>query len=401
MQVLIRGQKATLATFGQGTAAPHLPLGFTLDMTGQPKVDVCWFNLDELSRSSDERYFMFSHQPQSPCESIAAPGASGNARQVFAVEFSKLPPTARRLIFTLTMEGAASMPQITRGAVRLPSAGGTFAELHSQGEDYSDEKALMLAETLLEGRMALRRHRSGLHARAACTAQAFQRRGGGGTKAETCQTGTAAACTGTCSRVCPATGVAEKTHARRAGRAQVDPPRKRRFPERDPYQSQLLLACEEVLLRRRQASRSQPEFSLSGPRRQESVHPGHGRQIRQAQRRPQRIARQGRPQRRGFRRGEFIRHAFQPDRAGASLHLHPRRRYEFRHGERPALHERVGSVTLIRLDAPRSVTTFCAVCLISRTASGVDIVREAHYFEQHRDPDQHYVFGSQRTRGSK
>ena len=68
---------------------------------------------------------------------------------------------------------------------------------------------------------------------------------------------------------------------------------------------------------------------------------------------------------------------------------------------RLTLHERDGSETLIRLDAPRAGATFCAICLISRTASGVDIVKEARYFQGHRDADQHYGFGFQWSRGSK
>ncbi len=146
MKVFTRGQKATLASFGLDVPAPQLSLAVALDLTGQSEIDVCCFGLDEQGRLSDERYFVFYNQPQSPCGSIAARGTAGDARQVFAVDLSKLPSTVKRLVFTATVEGSASMRQITRGAVRLATAGITCAEFHLQGSDYGDEKALMLAE---------------------------------------------------------------------------------------------------------------------------------------------------------------------------------------------------------------------------------------------------------------
>jgi tellurite resistance protein TerA len=146
MKVFTRGQKATLASFGLDAPAPQLSLAVALDLAGQPEIDVCCFGLDEQGRLSDERYFVFYNQPQSPCGAIAARGAAGDARQVFAIDFTKLPSTIKRLVFTATVEGSAAMRQISRGAVRLTAAGAPGAEFHLQGSDYGDEKALMLAE---------------------------------------------------------------------------------------------------------------------------------------------------------------------------------------------------------------------------------------------------------------
>lgn len=146
MKVFTRGQKATLASLGSESPATPLNLEVALELTGQPEIDVCCFGLDEQGRLSDDRYFVFYNQPQSPCGAIASRGPSGDARQVFALDLSKLPSTIKRLVFTATVEGAPAMRQITRGAVRLTSAGTTSVEFQLQGSDYGDEKALMLAE---------------------------------------------------------------------------------------------------------------------------------------------------------------------------------------------------------------------------------------------------------------
>jgi tellurite resistance protein TerA len=68
---------------------------------------------------------------------------------------------------------------------------------------------------------------------------------------------------------------------------------------------------------------------------------------------------------------------------------------------RLTLHEKDGSETLIRLDAPGPGATFCAICLITRTASGIDVIKEARYFRGHKDADQNYGFGFNWTTGSK
>ena len=146
MKVIARGQKSTLASLGVEGSAPVVSVAISLELNGGPEVDVCCFGLDEQGRLSDERYFVFYNQPQSPCGAIRAQGASGGVLQTFAIDFSKLPTTIRRLVFSATVEGSAAMRQITRGVVRLSSPSAAVAEFQLQGSDYADEKALMLVE---------------------------------------------------------------------------------------------------------------------------------------------------------------------------------------------------------------------------------------------------------------
>lgn len=146
MKFITRGQKSTLASLGVEGFTPTVSLSVALELSGGPEIDVCCFGLDEQGRLSDERYFVFYNQPQSPCGAVSAKGGSVGARQVFQIDFSKLPTTIKRLVFSATVDGLAAMRQITRGLVQVSAAGAPIAEFQLQGSDYADEKALMLAE---------------------------------------------------------------------------------------------------------------------------------------------------------------------------------------------------------------------------------------------------------------
>lgn len=147
MTTFTRGQKSALTNLGVNPAASGpLRLAVSLDLTGNPDVDVCCFGLDAEGKLSDDRYFVFYNQPQSPCGALAAKGASGGARQVFEIDLPRLPDKIKRLVFTATVDGAGAMRQITRGVVKLSAGGTDVVEFQLQGGDYADEKALMLAE---------------------------------------------------------------------------------------------------------------------------------------------------------------------------------------------------------------------------------------------------------------
>ena len=144
MTPLARGQKSTLSSLGVGISG--LKVQVTLRVHAPSTVDLSCFGLDAQGRLSDERYFVFYNQPASPCGSIRATGAAGSVDQTFGLNLAALPAGIKRLVFTATIDGAATMKDISIGYVQVGDSSRTVAEFCLQPTDYAGEKALMLIE---------------------------------------------------------------------------------------------------------------------------------------------------------------------------------------------------------------------------------------------------------------
>jgi tellurite resistance protein TerA len=403
MKVFTRGQKATLASIGLDAPAPRVTLAVALDLTGQPEIDVCCFGLDEQGRLSDERYFVFYNQPQSPCGAIAAQGASGDARQTFALDLAKLPSTIKRLVFTATVEGSAAMRQISRGAVRVISGAATCAEFHLQGGDYGDEKALMLAELYWKDGWRFAATGQGFAAGLPGLLKHF-----GGEVAEE-------------QPAPPPSKPAPSPPAAVPPPAAAAPPVSLKKLTLDKPGEKKSISLEKG------AVPSAIHINLNWDRVAKKSFFGGGQEA-DLDLGCLFLSRDGRKGciqalggNFGNRAGEPYIYLDKDDRSGAASdgeNLYVLRPdliervlvYAFIYegaanfstvNGRLVLRESDGSETLIRLDAPRPGATFCAICMITRTASGVDVVKEARYFQGHRDADAHYGFGFQWSRGSK
>ncbi|MGL5019445.1 MAG: TerD family protein [Luteolibacter sp.] len=394
MKVIARGQKSTLASFGVESPAPEVSVSVSLELTGGPEVDVCCFGLDGQGRLSDGHYFVFYNQPQSPCGAIKAQGASGNVLQVFGIDFSKLPATIKRLVFTATVAGSAAMRQITRGVVQLSSAGTPIAEFQLQGSDYADEKALMLAELYWKDGWRL-----------AATGQGF-----------------AAGLPGLLKHF--GGEVAEETKPLPAP------------PPPVPAQSKVSLTKltldkpgERKSISLEKGSTQSPiHINLNWDRAAKKGFFGGGGKEADLDLGCMFLSRDGKKgviqalgKNFGNRNGEPFIFLDKDDRSGAASdgeNLYVCRPdlvekvlvFAFIYegaanfstvNARLILHEKDGSETLIRLDAPGPGATFCAICLITRTASGIDVIKEARYFKGHPDADRHYGFGFNWTKGAK
>lgn len=415
MTPLARGQKATLASLGVEGPTQQVSLAVSLDLSGNPEIDVSCFGLDEQGRLSDERYFVFYNQPKSPCGAISSGGSSGPARQVFTIDFSKLPATIKRLVFTATVDGAASMRQITQGAVKLSASGAAVAEFPLKGADYADEKALMLAELYWKDGWRIAATGQGFAAGLAGLLKHF-----GGEVAE------------------------EKTSpppppppVQQAPPPPPPPPVQQMPPPPPPLPPAPPVSLKKLTLEKpgerksinltKGASQSPIHLNLNWDRLAKKSFFGGGKEA-DLDLGCLYLARDGTKGCIQAVGGDFGSRNSPPfiyldkdDRSGAASDgenlfiLRPElvekvlvfafiyegaANFSTVNG-RLTLREQDGSETLVRLDAPNSGATFCAICLITRTPSGVDVIKEARYFRGHRDADQHYGFGFQWTRGSK
>ena len=395
MKSITRGQKSTLASLGVEGFTPTVSLSVALELTGGPEIDVCCFGLDEQGRLSDERYFVFYNQPQSPCGAVSAKGASVGARQVFQIDFSKLPTTIKRLVFSATVDGLAAMRQITRGLVQVSAAGAPIAEFQLQGSDYADEKALMLAELYWKDGWRLAATGQGFSAGLPGLLKHF-----GGEVAEE-------------NAAPPIPGAAPPPPQPKVSLTKVtlDKPGERKS-----------ISLEKGALQ------NPIHINLNWDRAAKKGFFGGGGKEADLDLGCMYLSRDGNKgviqalgKNFGNRNGEPYIFLDKDDRSGAASdgeNLYVCRPdlvekvlvFAFIYegaanfstvNARLTLHEKDGSETLIRLDAPGPGATFCAICLITRTASGIDVIKEARYFRGHKDADQNYGFGFNWTTGSK
>lgn len=398
MKSVVRGQKSTLAGLGADGSSPSISLSITLDLSGGPEVDVSCFGLDADGKLSDEKYFVFYNQPQSPCGAIVARGASAGARQVFQIDLCRLPATVRRLVFSATVDGAAAMRQITRGVVRLSAAGADLAEFHLQGSDYAAEKALMLAEVYWKDGW-----------RFAATGQGF------------------------------AAGLAGllKHFGGEVAEESVAPPKPAFAPPPSTPPPQPKVSLSKLTLDKpgerksisldKGSSRNPIHINLNWDRGAKKSFFGGGNEadLDLGCMYLSKDGKKGVVQALGRNFGSRDREPYilldKDDRSGVSTdgeNLYVCRPdliekvmvFAFIYegaanfstvNARLILHERDGSETLIRLDAPGSGATFCAICLITRSVSGVDVIKETRYFRGHPEADRHYGFGFNWSKGSK
>lgn len=144
MKQFVRGQKARLTDI---TAATNLKVALSINgASPHLSFDISCFGVDAADKLSDDRYFIFYNQKSSPCNSLVALGTQANDKEVFQINLSQLPTTIRKLVFTITVDGAGTMSQVTNGYLRILDSGTEVARFDFAGTDFKDEKAIIAAE---------------------------------------------------------------------------------------------------------------------------------------------------------------------------------------------------------------------------------------------------------------
>ncbi|MBA4115364.1 MAG: TerD family protein, partial [Rubrobacter sp.] len=143
MREFARGQKSKLSDL---TSATELTVSLDVQAAGSPDFDISCFGVDADGKLSDDRYFVFYNQKQSPEGEIEALGAQNGDREAFRVNLAILPQKVQKLVFTVTLDGAGTMSQVSRGHLRLLSNGSEVARFPFTGADFSQEKAVIVGE---------------------------------------------------------------------------------------------------------------------------------------------------------------------------------------------------------------------------------------------------------------
>lgn len=140
MLALIRGQKMPLSSVL--AHSEKLSIRFNGAANGLV-LDLAAFGLDVHAKLSDDRYMLFYNQPVSPCRAIEFQAESAE----FSLDLSKLSNRIDKIVFTLTVDGQASMQQLAHSSLQiLDAARCVVAEFAFDGSMFQQEKALMLAE---------------------------------------------------------------------------------------------------------------------------------------------------------------------------------------------------------------------------------------------------------------
>ena len=140
MLSLVRGQKTPLSAVL--ASSKRFSIRFNNTANGLV-LDVSAFGLDAQAKLSDDRYMLFYNQPVSPCRAIELQATASE----FLIDLDQLPHSIDKIVFTLTVDGQASMQQLAHSSLQiLDATRRVVAEFAFDGSMFQQEKALMLAE---------------------------------------------------------------------------------------------------------------------------------------------------------------------------------------------------------------------------------------------------------------
>ncbi|MBF0538303.1 MAG: VWA domain-containing protein [Nitrospirae bacterium] len=147
MKDFVRGQKSRLSDI---TASQRVVVGLICSCNINIVFDVSCFGLDDHDKLSDDRYLIFYNQKASPCGSISSIGQGGDYIERFSIDLSKIPPFIKKLVFVLTIDGSATMSQISGGRLSILDSDNEVARFQFSGADFASEKALIAGELYLK-----------------------------------------------------------------------------------------------------------------------------------------------------------------------------------------------------------------------------------------------------------
>ncbi len=148
MTSLVRGQKFKLSDV---TGSTVLHVGLCVNVPTNTSVDISCFGVDAQNKLSDDRYFIFYNQKQSPCGSIKSLGQQGIDSEQFEIDLSHLPPLIQKLVFVITIDDGGSMSILNDCFLRITEPrGNEVLKFCFSGTDFGGEKAVIVAEIYLK-----------------------------------------------------------------------------------------------------------------------------------------------------------------------------------------------------------------------------------------------------------
>ena len=115
------------------------------------ELDVACFGLDSAGRLSDEQYFVFYNQKQSPEQAVCLSAGVATGSERFTLSLGKLPSKISKLSFAVSIDGTHTMRELEKGYVRLLSGQTEMLRFSYSGAEFSGERAIVICEIYRKG----------------------------------------------------------------------------------------------------------------------------------------------------------------------------------------------------------------------------------------------------------
>ena len=115
-----------------------------MKVKGNAEYDFCCFGVDGNGKLSDDRYMIFYNQKLSPKGEISVEDIPDGAR--YKLKLSSVPEFINRLVFTVSIDGNKTMGEINSLETKVYQSGAKDIEMTLGGNDFSNEKAVIVME---------------------------------------------------------------------------------------------------------------------------------------------------------------------------------------------------------------------------------------------------------------
>ena len=111
---------------------------------GNAEYDFCCFGVDEDGKLSEDRYMIFYNQKMSPKAEIKVEDISDGVR--YTLNLPTIPDFINRLVFTVSIDGNKTMGEMNSLETKIYQSGDKDIEMTLGGNDFSNEKAVIVME---------------------------------------------------------------------------------------------------------------------------------------------------------------------------------------------------------------------------------------------------------------
>ena len=115
-----------------------------MKVKGNAEYDFCCFGVDGNGKLSDERYMIFYNQKMSPNGEISVEDIPDGVR--YTLKLSAVPDFINRLVFTVSIDGNKTMGEMNSLETKVYQSGAKDIEMTLGGNDFSNEKAVIVME---------------------------------------------------------------------------------------------------------------------------------------------------------------------------------------------------------------------------------------------------------------
>ena len=115
-----------------------------MKVKGNAEYDFCCFGVDGNGKLSDDRYMIFYNQKLSPNGEISVEDIPDGER--YTLKLSAVPDFINRLVFTVSIDGNKTMGEMNSLETKVYQSGAKDIEMTLGGNDFSNEKAVIVME---------------------------------------------------------------------------------------------------------------------------------------------------------------------------------------------------------------------------------------------------------------